>query len=60
MKVWSVMAVALLSLLLLSSFSMLVYGGNREKSIYPMYGINAQHNFQSEFSAKDNDGNLAD
>ncbi len=60
MRKVGIMAVVLLSLLVLSGFSMPVNGENREKRIYPMYGINPQHNFQSEFSAKDNDGHLAD
>ena len=60
MRKIGIMAVVLLSLLVLSGFSALANGENREKSIYPMYGINPQHNFQSEFSAKDNDGHLAD
>ncbi len=49
----------LLSLFLISNFSVFGVSESNENNIYPMYGINEQHNFQSEFSAKDNDGYLS-
>ncbi|NPA75531.1 MAG: hypothetical protein GXO25_05570, partial [Euryarchaeota archaeon] len=52
----AILAFALIIVLLLSSCGALA--ARSEPAIYPLDGINPQHNFQSNYSAKDNNGAL--